>query len=869
MKKRFGFLSLFAVTALLLVVVGAVAALAAPSAADPVTGTVEFDEDWYTIDSVVTITITDADANTISTTLQIIDDADTIPAGGDFSNMDPFDVLSFSLNDIPVVGDLDLFESTAGVRGAAIPAATLSITALNRANGFVTVQAGGGGYTAGDFQVDYAQAQVNDVNVTIVSDQDPVGLTLIAAEADAINDDNEFTVTIRVDALTTTPLAGPPGLFAPNTNEIKATYKDTTPSTTATFVDVSASANVETDEPTFSNLLPEDGFATQTTVPIFTGIIIDSGGSGLDVATILITVGGVPASPVVTGEDGDDSVTYTFTPPALTENVIHSWSVSADDLAGNTGVSDADPDDGEEDQDDHMLNVDGNNPVILSAETGKYYDSVAKEEKSDKLDRLVLIFDDDIDGDSVTPADFTVEGLPPIDTEVVDERVYLTLSEDLAADAEPFVAIASGGSVSDEAGNSLTAQADANADATDEIAPTYTVTLDTTLTDDEVVITVSSNEKGSVPTVKVHNISGDAIKILNILVKTSTSWEATFSKSATHEGENSVVVSGLDKNNNTAEKGDATITSGDFEDDAIVFTLDTTVPVVNFEPADEGEVTSTAPFITLTFFNGVVEVGKEEKVVVDSAVFGPADGDLADVTADGRASTDQETWIYKASGLTVGDDYTIKVTITDLAGNETEDAEATFTVDEPDLEEIALIPGSNLVSLSGDPADPDINAVITLLEVTSVITYDPVNPDPVTGPWKTATRDSSGNLSGPLDTIDAQHAYWVSTSSFEPIEVEVEQLGAGAAIPPSIALVGGWNLVPVVNVSGDAAIDVSGDTGLQLNADTYFGSTAWVTAYTWDTQGELWVKVLPGTFDDVTVGKGYWLYVTEAGILVP
>ena len=56
-----------------------------------------------------------------------------------------------------------------------------------------------------------------------------------------------------------------------------------------------------------------------------------------------------------------------------------------------------------------------------------------------------------------------------------------------------------------------------------------------------------------------------------------------------------------------------------------------------------------------------------------------------------------------------------------------------------------------------------------------------------------------------------------------------------------------------------------GDT---VAADTYFGSTSWVTAYTYDTQAGTWTKVLPNNFATVTVGAGYWVYVTAAGILV-
>ena len=160
----------------------------------------------------------------------------------------------------------------------------------------------------------------------------------------------------------------------------------------------------------------------------------------------------------------------------------------------------------------------------------------------------------------------------------------------------------------------------------------------------------------------------------------------------------------------------------------------------------------------------------------------------------------------------------------------------------------------NLISFPGSPADTSINSVVTLSQVSAISTYDAAS-----GTWLSATRDDSG-LSGSLEQIDAQHAYWVSTTSFDPIEVDIPRQGFGN-VPPAISLVEGWNLVPVV-VVGDQTVKT-------IAADTYFGSTSWVTAYTFDPQVGQWTKVLPGNFHDVEVGKGYWLYVEQAGVLVP
>ena len=56
-----------------------------------------------------------------------------------------------------------------------------------------------------------------------------------------------------------------------------------------------------------------------------------------------------------------------------------------------------------------------------------------------------------------------------------------------------------------------------------------------------------------------------------------------------------------------------------------------------------------------------------------------------------------------------------------------------------------------------------------------------------------------------------------------------------------------------------------------ISADQYFGSVAWVTAYSFDTATGNWMKVLPRQVpaDTVEPKKGYWLFAAQAGVLVP
>ena len=844
MKKRFGILSLIGATAVLIALLGAITALAAPSAA--VTGTVALDNDWYTITpsgsatldgSKVTVTVTDADANVtidgsqafafgiaMTDTLSVASFTITL-AGGEEIVGTP-DALKTAKTDCSISADID---------------SDLNVTVFNVVTGAITVQTFSG-MDDENRTICFDKGQADSVNVKITSTQDPDGITVSATETGVDTDEFEVTITLKDIASSATTLT----LQALDLNTVTATYTDTTPSS-GSEVNVSTSSSVETGKPAFANTLPDDGFATQATQPVISATINDSGGSGIDISTIRVVIDGGESTPTVTGADGDTTVSIAFTPATLAEG-DRVWFIKATDLAGNAGRTDADGDDpGDQ---DFKLKIDTQVPAFSSVETGKYWDTESESEKSDKLDRLVVIFNDDILDTTVSAADFTVDGLAPLKAEMfakaLQTKVYLTLSSNLAADDEPILALGAGGSVSDKAGNALSPTLAGTETAADKIAPTFTVVLSTDLTKGDVDITVSSNEKISgVPGIKVHNVDGTTIKTQSVVVVSSTSWKTTFESTATHEGDNSVVITGADVKGNAGSAGSATIVSEEFSSSsAIVFKQDTTNPVITFDPENGGEAFTAAPFVSVSF---------NEKITVDSAEFGVDGATASDVTPAGNLSSDRKKWIYAASGLTVDEDYTITIEVTDDAGN-TANSTATFTVKEKELVDIALSPGMNLISLPSEPADSAINSVVSSDDVVSVITYNSS-----TGAFTSATRDANGNLSGTLTTMDAMHGYWVNSTSFAPIQVEIPEPGF-AAVPPSIPVGAGWNLVPVVSLTGQ----ISGTT----NADTYFGSTAWVTAYTF-TPPSTWTKVLPNTFATVDFGKGYWLYVSEAGILVP
>ncbi|GIS64133.1 MAG: hypothetical protein CM1200mP3_03810 [Chloroflexota bacterium] len=82
-------------------------------------------------------------------------------------------------------------------------------------------------------------------------------------------------------------------------------------------------------------------------------------------------------------------------------------------------------------------------------------------------------------------------------------------------------------------------------------------------------------------------------------------------------------------------------------------------------------------------------------------------------------------------------------------------------------------------------------------------------------------------------------------------------------MPPAIALVKGWNLVPAVSISGATSMD----------ADLYFTGLTWTRGYGFNTSTDAFVSFISDTTNDaetnIAIGKGYWIFLTKAGDLVP
>jgi hypothetical protein len=199
------------------------------------------------------------------------------------------------------------------------------------------------------------------------------------------------------------------------------------------------------------------------------------------------------------GIDNTGASTHTNIAGAVTCNVALStpdvvvdYMLSATDLAGNRGFSDAVAGAGSVAVGDpYTFNIDELKPTIDSAntETGVYYNAGTYAEKTGSLDKIVVAFDDEILTADASSFEVTLDAgtvLTPLAAEVgtkgtnasgtaydFRKNVYLTLPSNMTSSDTPKVKLV--GDVADLAGNSTKSGTVAN--SVDKIKPSIGLTV--------------------------------------------------------------------------------------------------------------------------------------------------------------------------------------------------------------------------------------------------------------------------------------------------------------------------------------------------------------------------------------------------------
>jgi hypothetical protein len=708
--------------------------------------------------------------------------------------------------------------------------------------------------------------------------------------------------------------------------------------------DSTGTITVETTSPVFSGFAPAHNTSGRDDRPEVSAQVTD-GDSGLDedgdnISVIFRIMEGnstrtITKSPKSDGEvdevAGGFEVKQRITgSDAPSGDATIEWWVKAIDEAGNVGYSDRQASiDGEEnpctaDGDTAVtalagagcqafkIIVDGTDPSLLRAETGRSWDnSLDTGDSDDKTEyrvskadtsSVLVVFNEHLDDATVTAADFEVDGATPIDAEVHNVKVrddsedgdgndsimgadvqdvastrgyvFLTV-EEMDPDSQPKVELV--GEVTDVAGNKKGTGKDNEAD--DRVAPSLTVSVmegDRAVTKDKVTLSITSNENISAPSVTYHMVmSVDDAQTLGsekratAVFKSAKEYEVTID--AAEDGLYTVHVAAHDNSGgNMGTNGDMSApVDVDGETSAILFERDTNISAPDIDPdmdgvQDEFSIDDPNAFIRIDFSGEGSEydastdgddLDTHGMVTIVSAMLGDDD-----ITGSLQSNEGGNVFLFRASGLDLGD-HDLSVVAMDEAGNKNSSAfEATITITERDPYTLKLNPGWNLVSIPGEPMDSDINAVIPADHpAMTVLSFDPSVP----GGWLTALRGSDGSFSGTLTDITAGRAYWINTPSFEGVKVDIPKQAAGVAqVLPTISIAKGWNLIPILDVDGD--FELSDAEGYNYFNGLSEGTITGI--YTFNTITNSWSSVAQ---EDVEIGKGYWVYATDAGVIVP
>ena len=190
--------------------------------------------------------------------------------------------------------------------------------------------------------------------------------------------------------------------------------------------------------------------------------------------------------------------------------------------------------------------------------------------------------------------------------------------------------------------------------------------------------------------------------------------------------------------------------------------------------------------------------------------------------------------------------YSLTVKATDSAGNKSGTAGHTskWEVVSAKPVKINLQPGWNMISLPFQPGNPAINSVIKSTHPADIV----MTFDGPTQTWLVSRRDAeSGLFVGDIAVMTASTAYFVRTTNFQALSILRPPIATNAAPPPQIpalAVVKGWNLVPIVSNASPLPDEIP--------ADEYFGTLAnsgnagWLKAITFNTLARSWEDVTPG-----------------------
>ena len=259
---------------------------------------------------------------------------------------------------------------------------------------------------------------------------------------------------------------------------------------------------------------------------------------------------------------------------------------------------------------------------------------------------------------------------------------------------------------------------------------------------------------------------------------------------------------------------------------SVVFTVDTTPPLIGFD-AGNGTV----------FYKDVVWINGS---IVEPHIAGaPAINDTRFTLAYWDPATGR--FAFRNTTSLADGNYTVEVSCTDAVNN-TGRAVLVFSYVNARHLNITVYSGWNLVGVSLEPVDPSTRAVFEelLAKYGSVVIY---YWNATTGQWLV------WNPLLPTPTLRELHAgmaVWVYVSG-ENVSVSFRMWGLPANATYHLAV--GWNMIAVTSPVSPSSFLPDVDWSMILDYDPVTGTSRY------------YIRGLGGTLDQLVPGKGYWLKV--------
>ena len=197
--------------------------------------------------------------------------------------------------------------------------------------------------------------------------------------------------------------------------------------------------------------------------------------------------------------------------------------------------------------------------------------------------------------------------------------------------------------------------------------------------------------------------------------------------------------------------------------------------------------------------------------------------DTATVDAASAQTSDNIKHVVALTELAIGN-YRLQVSYADEAGN-TKKFGYVFKITAPAPVKIAVVPGWSLMSIPGTPQDTSIGGVFEGSSVTDV--WSLRNLDSGEKEWQYAQKDENGEWMGTLVQVVDGRAYFVRSTTFDPISVLTERFDPRRT-PPQYTVTRGWNGIGYTPAGGEKAISVDG----YLSA---LGASGWGIIRIWNT----------------------------------